>query len=103
MENYSQNRQICEEYEDIKICKVPSGKYNIYRDDTLIMGGFTSAIFVPQKNSVRKHEYKFIICKTSVYDEDCEEHIGLWHLFDILGNKLLGSTECINIFLPYII
>ena len=102
MDNYSKNRQICEEYKGIKICKVPSGKYNIYRDDTLIMGGFTFAKFVPQKNCIQNNEYKFIICKTSVYDKDCEEYIGLWHLFDILGNKLLGSTECISISLPYI-
>ena len=102
MNNYSQNRQICEEYKGIKICKVPSGQYNIYREDTLIMGGFTLAKFVSQKNYIRNNEYKFIICKTSVYDEDCEEYIALWHLFDILGNKLLGSTECKSIFLPYI-
>ena len=77
MNNYSQNRQICEEYKGIKICKVPSGQYNIYREDTLIMGGFTLAKFVPQKNYIRNNEYKFIICKTSVYDEDCEEYIAL--------------------------
>ena len=102
MDNYSQNRQICEEYKNIKICKVPYGKYNIFKDDTLIMGGFTLAKFVPQKNYVHEHEYKFIICKTSVYDEDSEEYIDLWHLFDIQGNKLLGNKEYKNIFLPYI-
>lgn len=102
MDNYSQNRQICEEYKGIKICKVPSGKYNIYRDDTLIMGGFTFAKFVPQKNYIQNNEYKFIICKTSVYDEDCEEYIDLWHLFDIEGKKLLGNTKCTSISLPNI-
>lgn len=102
MDNYSKNRQICEEYKGIKICKVPSGQYNIYRDDTLIMGGFTFAKFVPQKNYIQNNEYKFIICKTSVYDEDCEEYIDLWHLFDIEGNKLLGNTKCTSISLPNI-
>lgn len=28
MDNYSQIRQICEEYKGIKICKVPSGQNN---------------------------------------------------------------------------
>ena len=102
MDNYSQNRQVCEEYKGIKICKVPSGKYSIYRDDTLIMGGLTFAKFVPQKNYIQNNEYKFLICKTSVYDEDSEEYIGLWHLFDIQGNKFLGNIECKSIFLPYI-
>lgn len=102
MDHYSKNRQLCEEYKGIKICKVPSGQYNIYRDDTLIMGGFTFAKFVPQKNYIQNNEYKFIICKTSVYDEDCEEYIDLWHLFDIEGNKLLGNTKCTSISLPNI-
>ena len=100
--NLSQSLQIIEEHKEIKICKVPSGQYNIYRDDTLIMGGFTFAKFVPQKNYIQNNEYKFIICKTSVYDEDCEEYIDLWHLFDIEGNKLLGNTKCTSISLPNI-
>lgn len=102
MEGYSYNRQTCEEFKDIKICKVPSGKYSIYKGDTLIGGGFVSAKFVPSKDYTLQNEYKFIVCKTSVYDEDREEYLGIWDLYDINGNKLLGNNECTSISLPNI-
>ena len=72
MDSYSYNRQTCEEFKDIKICKVPSGRYSVYKGDTLIGGGFVSAKFVPSKDYTLQKEYKFIVCKTSVYDEDRE-------------------------------
>lgn len=102
MDNYNQNRQTCEEYKDIKICKEPSRQYCIYKGDALIMGGFASARFVPCNKYTPKKEYKFIVCKTSVYDEDREAYVGLWHLFDIEGNKLLGNTKCTSLSLPNI-
>ena len=102
MDSYSYNRQTCEEFKDIKICKVPSGKYCIYKGDTLIGGDFVSAKFVPSTNYTLQMEYKFIVCKTSIYDEDSEEYLGIWHLFDIEGHKLLGETECTSISLPNI-
>lgn len=102
--NLSQSLQIIEEHKEIKICKVPapSGLYSIYKGNNLIMGGFTSAKFVPCNNYAYNKEYKFIVCKTSFYDEDREEYVGLWHLFDIEGNKLLGTTKCTRISLPNI-
>lgn len=102
--NLSQSLQIIEEHKEIKICKVPapSGLYCIYKGNNLIMGGFTSAKFVPCNNYAYNKEYKFIVCKTSFYDEDREEFVGLWHLFDIEGNKLLGTTKCTRISLPNI-
>lgn len=102
--NLSQSLQIIEEHKEIKICKVPSpsGLYSIYKGNNLIMGGFTSAKFVPCNNYAYNKEYRFIVCKTSIYDEDREEYVGLWHLFDIEGNKLLGNTKCTSISLPNI-
>lgn len=102
MDSYSYNQQICEEFKNIKICKVPSGKYSIYKGDTLIGGDFVSAKFVPSKDYTLQKEYKFIVCKTSIYEEDSEEYLGIWHLFDIEGHKLLGETECTSISLPNI-
>ena len=40
MEGYSYNRQTCEEFKDIKICKVPSGKYSIYRNGELLPSSY---------------------------------------------------------------
>lgn len=102
--NLSQSLQIIEEHKEIKICKVPapSGLYSIYKGNNLIMGGFTSAKFVPCNNYAYNKEYKFIVCKTSFYDEDREEYVDLWHLFDIEGNKLLGTTKCTRLSLPNI-
>ena len=102
MDSYSYNRQTCEEFKDIKICKVPSGKYSVYKGDTLIGGDFVSAKFVPSKDYTLQKEYKFIVCKISIYDEDREEYVGLWYLFDIEGNKLLGDTKCTSLSLPNI-
>jgi len=102
MESLSRSLQIIEEFKEIKICKVPSGQYSIYKGNNLIMGGFTSAKFVPCDNYAYNKEYRFIVCKTSIYDEDREEYVGLWHLFDIEGNKLLGNTKCTSISLPNI-
>ena len=102
MESLSRSLQIIEEFKEIKICKVPSGQYSIYKGNNLIMGGFTSAKFVPCNNYAYNKEYRFIVCKTSIYDEDREEYVGLWHLFDIEGNKLLGNTKCTSISLPNI-
>lgn len=102
MESLSRSLQIIEEFKEIKICKVPSGQYSIYKGNNLIMGGFTSAKFVPCNNYAYNKEYRFIVCKTSIYDEDREEYLGIWHLFDIEGHKLLGETECTSISLPNI-
>ena len=92
MDNYSQIRQVCEEYGEIKICKF-FDKYCIYKNDTLIMGGFTSVEFVPRRAYIWNNQYQFILCKKTVYDEDWEEYIDLWSLFDINGNRLLGDGK----------